>query len=1343
MINKVIICKQREDKRVPEAARHMSLSNSSHSSGSDSVRSSVFREFSLLLKRHNSDMKVKTLEEHKEWLDHLDSETDAKRRRKAILNITDNIDKYEKSEIPLIWVKATSLLKRDVDNTESRMLLELLSKCCLHCGNEHSVRLMFYFTLIDFCCVMGDKITLNRASFDTSLDLIFNGIDGLTHQGTDIVIFEQHATMNISQLLSISLSDILNFNTRTCISFLSFLNNCLRNSTLTVDGLGMIIHCAQKTPSPEVLLCCFHTINILISTEHEDISDQSTYDLAYLITGAINLDNKFNQQLLKTLDALIESKYWDQFAYQLKILMESPDTNYLNLRGAVTILTDFALQDKENWFVWLTKIFERGNTMYGQILECIKTLITDDHFCEQGHGYVWYNEENMCLLKMLREILSVDVIRDNNPITIASIYNALFQALLSKKWELYGLKNSSDLLALVIEHEELLSKEQISIIAQYLESYRDPLPQSSLTKILHMLDATDERTAAIVKYFANSYALFDSACKKLIEKSVLELLSCDESQSVFASCTEFLVFLSEYIPTDTLRSYVEAYLVPKQPRRKSIVSIGTDPNKIKWKLTEQSIALVRLFQRKVFMFPYLILTWRCCIKAKDTVALLVLARILMKMRIDADGLFYFCKETDIDGLTATLNRNTIIKPEGIDGSYLWKYPEDETTSYLDKGTLGKKFDADCLAYIDISEWTELLVETLRKPLDWELYTYLLSHLCPQLANYHLFKNDRHNIEILHDLILHQLKDGCPIKMGVGINKSDVQLAFVRTLSSLFPYYGFLGKSKADEMIKISLGVLESSFEKTIVPLLHNFSVSCYEIPSSIKKHLNPLLETISIRLTKKQAIPCLLEFLIALSDSPQIISPLTIDQLKRVFTIAFKLIEVSHDLKEEAEEADFVRHSFTDEQEASFNPSTSNFTVTKQMAHFYLTLSYQIISHWFIRISLSKRPLIAPFLMVKLSTLKRCDDTEAYKDLVTRFTTTDLELRVETVTSDTPNSGDPHYLHEYWYRDGKILSIEVNTTTGSSLVVTRGASGNSIFNVDPIVKKEPDSFDLFQFGKNTKPASANMFTPGYVLAQFSAEDAYEDMVRIEEPHLIKSIQLIDTIPVVEFHKIGLLYMAPNDTTEKDILSHSMEDGSHQYKWFVNELGSIIKLEQNETFYIGGLNPGTDGEYALIWHDQKCQIVFHTVSLMPNDDKTDPDRTMKKRHVGNNFINIYYDERKQDSFPFDIIKSQFNFINLVIKPMWNGKDEKDSVSEFYKVKIYRAKEVPGIFSTSHFKIMHKQRLAAYVRHLSTVANTFAQIWHESVSSEHCSTWSRRFAHIKTIKTRLKNQSSGAS
>lgn len=1341
------------------------MSESVLSNGRNSVRNSVFREFSLLLKRHNSDLRVQTSGEYKTWLDHLDKSQDVKTRRRDILNITKNIEKYEKREVPLIWGKVTELLKEDLEGSEIRMLLVLLSKCCAHCGQDNSVRLMFYFTLIDLCCNLDDKITLDDKSFGVSLDLIFDCINELTHQGTDIEFLEQEETMNLDHFLKLCLKSLSKFDYPVCLSFLSLLNNCLRVPSFYIGGFDAIMNCAQNTPNREVLASCLHTVDILIHKGKEDMSDDSMQVLVKLITGAINLNAKLTQQLLKTLDTLIESPYWPQFWEQLKQMIEDPDTPFLNLRGAVSILTDLAQQDKEDWLIWLTKIFKRGTSMYGQILECIKTLINDDHFNNnntENHGYIWFNEENMCLLKMLRIVLDIDVIKQNNPLTIASIYDKLLDGLVSGKYGIYGFKDSVSFLSFIMEHKDVLSEDQLLELTKYFDSCDVPLPMNALSQVISILDPSKDFSTNIIRYITRIYKSLESAQLDseniVIINSILSLLTTEESRPVFASCVEFLVAISGSLPPDTLLEYVEVYLVPKEPRRRSIVSIGIEHVKNKWKAEEQSIGLAKLFQRNLDIFPYMISMWKYAVKIKDESALMVLVRVLMKMRVDRNENFYFCEEIDMDGLTATFRRNSNIQSIPEEQKLLWKYPEDDTVPYIDGNLLNQRFDnegnSNWRKYIDISLWSELLIETLRKPLDWEVYTYALSHLCPQLANFDLFKTDLANIETLHDVILHQLREGAPIKMSNGgANKSDVQLAIVRTCSSLFPYYRYLGKSKADEMIQLSLGVLETSFEKTIIPLLHNFTISCYEIPSSIKRYLNPLLDTISIRLTKKQAIPSILEFFIALSDSPTIISTLTLDQLKKVFAIAFKLIEVSRDLKQESEKEQnvtfFKKAGYRDEQEASYFPSTIAFEVTKPMAHFYLTVSYHIISHWFIRISFQNRPMIAPFLLGKLSMLEDCDDTRAYKDLITRFNSTDLELRVETVTTDVPHGGDPRYSHEYWYHDGRIVSIETNRETGESLVVMRGASGNSVFRVSPVVKREPVAVDLFGMGKQAAAGSPkngnNIFTPGYIAAQFIGNKSLGDMVRIEDEHLARSVQLLDTIPVVEFHKVGLMYMGKGDKCERDILSHSIwddkqegeeEEGGAQFKWFINELGTIVKLRENErSFYFGGLDADTDGEYALIWHDQKCQIVFHAVSLMPNND-TDPEFTMKKRHVGNDFINIFWDERDEDTFPFDIIKSQFNFMNVVIRPV--------SVSEdLFKVKVYRARGVPGIFSTCHFKIMHGNRLGAYVRHLVTLTNTFAHIWHETSALDHCSTWSRRAGHIESIRGKAGALAMGAS
>ena len=50
----------------------------------------------------------------------------------------------------------------------------------------------------------------------------------------------------------------------------------------------------------------------------------------------------------------------------------------------------------------------------------------------------------------------------------------------------------------------------------------------------------------------------------------------------------------------------------------------------------------------------------------------------------------------------------------------------------------------------------------------------------------------------------------------------------------------------------------------------------------------------------------------------------------------------------------------------------------------------------------------------------------------------------------------------------------------------------------------------------------------------------------------------------------------------------------------------------------------DGEFAYVWQEDAMQVVYHTATLMPNRE-TDPQFNKKKRHIGNDFVSIVYNE----------------------------------------------------------------------------------------------------------------------
>uniref|UniRef100_A0A2K5K271 Rap-GAP domain-containing protein n=1 Tax=Colobus angolensis palliatus TaxID=336983 RepID=A0A2K5K271_COLAP len=128
----------------------------------------------------------------------------------------------------------------------------------------------------------------------------------------------------------------------------------------------------------------------------------------------------------------------------------------------------------------------------------------------------------------------------------------------------------------------------------------------------------------------------------------------------------------------------------------------------------------------------------------------------------------------------------------------------------------------------------------------------------------------------------------------------------------------------------------------------------------------------------------------------------------------------------------------------------------------------------------------------------------------------------------------------------------------------------------------------------------------------------------------RSVQLLDQIPSYDTHKIAVLYVGEGQSnSELAILSN--EHGSYRYTEFLTGLGRLIELKdcQPDKVYLGGLDVcGEDGQFTYCWHDDIMQAVFHIATLMPTKD-VDKHRCDKKRHLGNDFVSIVYNDSGED------------------------------------------------------------------------------------------------------------------
>ncbi|CDH55685.1 gtpase activating protein [Lichtheimia corymbifera JMRC:FSU:9682] len=262
--------------------------------------------------------------------------------------------------------------------------------------------------------------------------------------------------------------------------------------------------------------------------------------------------------------------------------------------------------------------------------------------------------------------------------------------------------------------------------------------------------------------------------------------------------------------------------------------------------------------------------------------------------------------------------------------------------------------------------------------------------------------------------------------------------------------------------------------------------------------------------------------------------------------------------------------------------------------------------------------------------------------------------------------------------------------------------------------------------------------PGFLFLQLSN---YPDMTRVaemmpalpEDDATHRSIGILDRIPVVDFHKVGVLYVGRGQRTEVEILSNT--HGSPDYVRFLNALGSIERL-RGRTDNTGGLDRemDIDGRYAYFWRDDVTQMIFHAATMMPTDLTRDPRCSNKKRHIGNDFVTVVYNDSGHE-YAFDTLPGQFNFINIVVTP--HSPASSDPHSTFFRVEMQRRPDMPDIGPISDPKLVSAHSLPAFVRQTALHANIFAQVFQSGVSGRHeyLSHWRERLRQIRRIRDRV--------
>lgn len=252
--------------------------------------------------------------------------------------------------------------------------------------------------------------------------------------------------------------------------------------------------------------------------------------------------------------------------------------------------------------------------------------------------------------------------------------------------------------------------------------------------------------------------------------------------------------------------------------------------------------------------------------------------------------------------------------------------------------------------------------------------------------------------------------------------------------------------------------------------------------------------------------------------------------------------------------------------------------------------------------------------------------------------------------SNNTNRGVPENLAVLADQDANKSVAKESGAVGDSAVSTALPSASALLQQKrlaveemPTIKSELDPNLLYYQLRALMQSSLTSLPPRKL------HSATESRTR----QIASTFELLDKTLNTEIYKFAILYVAPGQKTEEEILGNKY--GSEAYYRFLSRIGDVQKLRGiSPNFYTGGLDKSTslsDGKYGLFWRDELIQIVYHVATHMPTLE-SDPHCTNKKRHIGNDRVHIVFDESGTQYNPESFV-GQFNFIVINITPTDNN------------------------------------------------------------------------------------------
>ncbi len=659
--------------------------------------------------------------------------------------------------------------------------------------------------------------------------------------------------------------------------------------------------------------------------------------------------------------------------------------------------------------------------------------------------------------------------------------------------------------------------------------------------------------------------------------------------------------------------------------------------------------------------------------------------------------------------------------------------------------------------LELDLWLDAMLDIIENDGDWEIYSYILVHLPSQLSNLPLFMDAVPRLIKLQDWALSVLGRGNfrDPPASTGVKKGDVALCIFQTLIMLIGYREHYGRARMDKTVHIFLEGI-SKWDRATKCCIHGLVICCYEIPNSISTYLPHIISKLSKIITQSHLAVDILEFLGGLARLPNACRNIADDNLRAIFGICISYIDYSREQRQTPMGVSGGRASITSPRYSGTSGELKTSSeigraaeVHKDLPEYLFALAYHVMTIWFLSIDIKERSKHVGWIAKRLTwkddfgneTME--EQSQVTLDMMHRTAYLDLG---ETMLSPRFSDEDGPVSKQTWLMGMSIVTLETATASGLTQLTKRQASGTTHATYQQCTAPLPPHHVPVQcLGQSTES-----ILPSHVLLQLASTIApmpipMQPIVLPDDDSTKRAIGTFDRNDTVDGYKVGVIYLGNGQTSEIEILANT--SGSIPYDRFLSGLGTRVCLK-NATFNTQGLDreADQDGTHTHAWRDRVTEIVFHIPTMMPTDLENDPQCTNKKRHIGNEFVKIIYNDSGL-SFNFDTFESQFNYVNIILTPEALGSSDdvgKTKITpdgsrerQFFRVQTQCAASLPHISPAATPKIISASALPAFVRQVALNASVFSLAWSNRDGGEYVSSWRNRLKEIIKLKNRYGN------